>query len=58
MCAVVNERKSPYAMALGRRGGKERRPARAAAMTAEERSESSRKAVRAPWAKFKSKADG
>ena len=46
-------KKNPYAVALGRRGGKIGGPARAASMTAEERSESARKAVQARWAKVK-----
>jgi hypothetical protein len=52
---MVNKRKNLYAVALGRRGGKKGGPARAAAMTAEERSESARKAVLARWAKAKLK---
>ena len=50
---MAKKRKNPYAVALGRRGGKKGGPARAAAMTAEERSESARKAVQARWAKAK-----
>jgi hypothetical protein len=53
MYGMVNKRKNPYAVALGRRGGKKGGPARAAAMTPEERSESARKAVLARWAKYK-----
>jgi hypothetical protein len=53
---MAKKRKNPYAVALGRRGGKKGGPARAAAMTAEERSESARKAVLARWAKVKEKA--
>jgi hypothetical protein len=53
--AMVKKRKNPYAVALGRRGGKKGGPARAAAMTPEERSESARKAVLARWAKRKVK---
>lgn len=41
------------AVALGRRGGKKGGPARAAKMTASERSESARNAVIARWAKVK-----
>jgi hypothetical protein len=52
---MVKKRKNPYAVALGRRGGKKGGPARAAAMTPEERSESARKAVLARWAKNKVK---
>ncbi len=40
---------------MGRKGGKLGGAARAANMTAEERSESSRKAVQARWAKVKKK---
>jgi hypothetical protein len=42
-----------YAVALRRRGGKKGGPARAAAVTAEERSESARKAVQVRWAEAK-----
>lgn len=44
-----NRKKDPAAVALGRKGGKKGGPARAAKMTAEERSESARKAARARW---------
>jgi hypothetical protein len=47
------QKKNPYAVALGRRGGKIGGPARAASMTPEERSESARNAVMARWAKVK-----
>jgi hypothetical protein len=40
-----------YLSKLGRKGGKKGGPARAAAMTPEQRSESARKAVMARWAK-------
>jgi len=50
---MAKHRKNPYAVALGRKGGKKGGPARAAAMTPEERSESARKAVLARWAKQK-----
>ncbi len=53
---MIKKRKNPYAVALGRRGGKKGGPARAAAMTAEQRSESARKAVSARWAKVKASA--
>ncbi len=53
---MAKKRKNPYAVALGRRGGKKGGPARAAAMTAEQRSESARKAVLARWAKEKASA--
>jgi hypothetical protein len=47
-----------YFVRKGKEGGKLGGTARAANMTAEERSESARKAVLARWAKFKSKARG
>jgi hypothetical protein len=50
---MAKKKKNPYAVALGRRGGKKGGPARAAAMTPEERSESARKAVLARWAKVR-----
>ena len=43
--------KNPAAVALGRQGGQKGGPARAAKLTAEQRSESARKAVQARWAK-------
>ena len=49
-------RKNPYAVALGRKGGLKGGPARAASMTAEERSESARKAVQARWERAKKQA--
>jgi hypothetical protein len=45
--------KNKAAVALGRRGGKKGGPARAAKLTAAERSESARKAVQARWAKVR-----
>ncbi len=42
-----------YFSKLGKKGGKKGGPARAASMTAEERSESARRAVRARWAATK-----
>jgi hypothetical protein len=42
-----------YLAKLGKKGGKKGGPARAAAMTPEQRSESARKAVQARWAKKK-----
>ena len=45
-----------YLAKLGRKGGLKGGPARAAAMTAEQRSESARKAVLARWAKKKPSA--
>ncbi len=50
---MAKKRKNPYAVALGRKGGKKGGPARAANMTPEERSESARNAVLARWAKTK-----
>jgi len=52
---MAKRRKNPHAVALGRRGGKVGGPARAANMTAEERSAAARKAVLARWAKWKTK---
>lgn len=49
----MKKRKNPAAVALGRKGGKKGGPARAASMTAEERSEAARKAVTARWEKKK-----
>ena len=53
---MAKKRKNPYAVALGRKGGKKGGPARAAAMSPKERTESARKAVLARWAKTKGKA--
>jgi hypothetical protein len=53
MCTVVNKRKNPYAVALGRKGGKKGGPARAANMTPQERTDSARNAVLARWAKVR-----
>ena len=50
---MARKRKNPYAVALGRKGGRKGGPARAANMTPEERSESARNAVTARWAKAK-----
>jgi hypothetical protein len=50
---MAKKRKNPYAVALGRKGGRIGGPARAANMTPEERSESARNAVTARWAKAK-----
>jgi hypothetical protein len=46
------KRKNQAAVALGRKGGRKGGPARAASMTAEERSESARKAVMARWEQY------
>jgi len=53
MLERMKHRKNPAAVALGRKGGKIGGPARAAKLTAEERSESARKAVTARWAMVK-----
>ena len=45
------EDKNPAAVALGKLGGAKGGKARAAKMTAEERSESARKAAKARWVK-------
>lgn len=45
--------KNPAAVALGRKGGKKGGPARAAAMTSEQRREAARKAVQARWKKYR-----
>jgi hypothetical protein len=45
------KKKNPAAVALGRKGGKKGGPARAAKLTAAERSDSARKAVQARWAR-------
>jgi hypothetical protein len=50
------KRKNPAAVALGRKGGKKGGPARAASMTAEERSESARRAVAARWERYREKS--
>ena len=49
-----DEGKDPAAVALGRKGGLKGGKARAANMTAEERSEAARKAAQARWNKKKS----
>ena len=54
---MAKKRKNPYAVALGRRGGKIGGKVRAANMTPEERSESARNAVMARWQKIKKKDD-
>jgi len=53
---MAKKRKNPYAVALGRRGGKKGGPARAANMTPEQRQESARNAVMARWARVKARA--
>lgn len=57
MAVKVSPKKNPAAVALGRKGGKKGGPARAAKLTAEERSEIARKAVRARWDKASSKSE-
>jgi hypothetical protein len=47
--ADPNEGKNPAAVELGRKGGLKGGKARAAMMTAEERTEAARKAARARW---------
>lgn len=44
-------RKDPAAVSLGRRGGQKGGKARAAKMSAEERSEAARKAAKARWSR-------
>jgi hypothetical protein len=51
--AKVPQELREYLAKLGKKGGKKGGPARAAAMTPEQRSESARKAVQARWAKKK-----
>ena len=53
---MAGKRKNPYAVALGRKGGRKGGPARAANMTPEQRSESARNAVMVRWAKAKEQA--
>ena len=53
----TSKRKNPMAVALGRKGGLKGGHARAAKMTAEERSESARKAVLARWEKVRLEAE-
>src|SRR5271165_5589650 len=48
---MAKKRKNPYAVALGRKGGRKGGPARAASMTPEQRSQSARNAVTARWAR-------
>lgn len=50
----LNEGKDPAAVALGRKGGLKGGKARAARMTATQRSEAARKAAEARWAKHRS----
>jgi hypothetical protein len=50
--------KNPHAVALGRKGGKKGGKARMARLTAAERSELARKAIRIRWDRVKSKRVG
>lgn len=52
--AEDNPGKNPAAVALGRMGGKKGGPARAAKLSAKERSEIARKAARARWDEYRS----
>lgn len=52
------DKKNPYAVSLGRKGGRKGGPARAANMTPEQRSESARNAVTARWKKAKENRAG
>lgn len=49
-------RKNPDAVALGRKGGQKGGPARAKALSAEQRSDIARKAVTARWERVKAQA--
>ena len=51
------KRKNSAAVALGRKGGLKGGPARAAKLSAEERSESARKAVLARWEQYRKKTE-
>ncbi len=53
---MAKHRKNPYAVALGRKGGKKGGPARAASMTPEERSESAKESSPGTLGKGKGKA--
>lgn len=53
MAVKARSRKNPAAVALGRKGGKKGGLARAAKLTAQERSEIARKAVQARWERVK-----
>ncbi len=54
---VTVTQKNPHAVALGRKGGKKGGKARMAQLTAAERSELARKAIRIRWARVKSKRE-
>ncbi len=51
------KQKNPHAVALGRLGGLKGGKARISKMTAEERQELARKAVKARWAKVKARKE-
>lgn len=53
---VIVTQKNPHAVALGRKGGKKGGKARMAKLTAAERSELARRAIRARWDRVKSKS--
>lgn len=53
----MNTKKNPHAVALGRRGGLKGGKARAASMTAEQRSHIAKLAARARWAKVEESKD-
>jgi len=54
---MAPKKKDPAAVALGRKGGKKGGPARAAKLTAAQRSDSARKAVVARWSKARTGKD-
>lgn len=54
---IVVTQKNPHAVALGRKGGKKGGKARMAKLTAAERSELARRAIRIRWARAKSKGE-
>lgn len=55
MIAQERQGKNPYAVALGRLGGKKSGVARMEKLSAKKRSEIARRAARARWAKYNSK---
>ncbi len=54
---VTVTQKNPHAVALGRKGGKKGGKARMARLTAAERSELARRAIRIRWARAKSRRE-
>ncbi len=50
-------KKNPHAVALGKMGGSKGGKIRAAKLTAEQRREIARKAIRARWDKYKKQSD-